>query len=158
VNKIWQAYREYDGHGLFGDVALQHGAALAFWLQKGAQVIVMKRDLEGYLASWHKKSGPRNNWQPPNQGGTPRANWYDCFPKFRGMKSKEAALVAYYDFYYDQVKDASTMFPDQVAVFHTYALNSEAGQRRILEFAGLEAEAHVYQVGIRRNKSKKRRR
>jgi len=146
-------------HLYYGDVALQWGSCLLMLCDKGARVIVMKRDLDSWLESWKHKAGRRNNWQPAAEGGTPkRANWYHAFPKFRGCKNRKEALVRYWEHYYEELVPAATRaYPDQVKVFYIDALNSEAGNRGILDHVGISREAQIIKTGIHKNAGRHRR-
>ena len=139
--------------GLVGDVALQHGCCLQWWCEVGAKVVVMKRDMEGYLASWKKKAGLRNNWQPPREGGTAGSRWYKAFPKFAGLSGREEALKAYYNFYYDElVPPVVQQYPDQVLLCHVDVFNTARGQQHLLDFCGVPREEQVLKVGLKKNR------
>ena len=142
------------GLAIGGDVAIQWGSCLPHVLQADARVVVMKRDIKPWLLSWKHKAGRRNNWQPPDEGGTPgRSKWYVGFPKFAGCSSREDALEKYWHHYYDHlVPQAEEQFPGLVEVFYVEALNSEAGQRKILDFCEVPRGAQiVVPGGVRRN-------
>jgi len=157
-NKLHAEWQQDPG-GLHGDVALQWGSSLRYVLNRGARVVVFKRDLEPWLVSWKHKSGPRNNWQPEGEGGTPRANWWPCFPKFNGASSKKEALTRYWEMYYNHiVPDAQADWPEDVGLFYVECLNTEAGQRRLLDFCQVPTGAQVIKPGLRRNKGRQRRR
>ena len=151
--KILQTFRSCD-RGLVGDVALQHGCCMPFWCDQGAKLIVMKRDIPGYLASWKRKAGNRNNWQPPGEGGTPRkARWYHCFPKFSGHANRKEALIAYWNFYYNElVPPVAEAYPDQVLVCYVDVFNTVRGQRQLLDFCGVPREEQVIKVGMKKNR------
>ncbi len=147
-------------HQMVGDVALQWGCDLPMVLQHGARVVVLKREQEAFVESFMRKSGRRNNWQPKGQGGTPNTSpWFGCFPQFSGQASKRAALRAYWEFYYRElVAPAAEMWPDQLAIFYLDVFNSEAGQRRLLSWLGIPEAQQVIRVGIRKNKTRRKRR
>ncbi len=147
--------------GMGGDVALQWGSCLPHVLDTGARVIIMKRDLQPWLLSWKHKSGRRNNWQPKGEGGTPgRSNWYGSFPKFKGCSSKREALIKYWHFYYDEIVPAAqAQYPGQVEVFYVEALNTEAGQRKILDHCQVARDHQVIVPGgVRKNLGRHRKR
>jgi len=140
--------------GLVGDVALQHGCCMMQWCDYGAKVIVLKRQLKPYLASWKKKAGNRNNWQPPGEGGTPKkARWYHCFPKFSGKANRQEALIAYWNYYYNElVPPVVEKYPDQIMVCYVDVFNSEGGQRQLLDFCGVPREEQIIKVGLKKNR------
>jgi len=141
------------GHRYYGDVALQWGSCLPLLCDRGARIVIMKRDLESWLESWKHKAGKRNNWQPPNEGGTPgRSRWYYGFPKFSGCKSRKQALRRYYEHYYEEIAPAALgAYPDQVKLFYVDALNSDAGQQGILDHVGIPRHQQIIRPGIRKN-------
>ena len=64
--------------------------------------------------------------------------------------SKEAAVGAYYDAYYDAVTELQKAFPDRVLVCESPALFDDVGaQRRLFAFLGLPGAAPV--AGVRKN-------
>ncbi|NOT26969.1 MAG: hypothetical protein HOP16_12790 [Acidobacteria bacterium] len=156
AQKMLKAFAGFDGDGLYGDVALQWGSTAQLFLDEGARVVVTKRDLASWLTSWQRKSGRRDNWRPKDEGGTPeKSPWFDAFPKFSACQSKEEALTAYYRHYYDEVVGAlANRWPEQVTVCDIEAFNSEAGQRQLLLFCGVEADRQLIEVGIRKNASR----
>ena len=156
AQKLMKGFASFDGDGLYGDVAIQWGSAAPFFLDQGARMVVTKRDLGSWLASWQRKSGRRDNWRPKDEGGTPeKSPWFDAFPKFPGCQSKEEALTAFYSHYYDDVVGAlMDKWPQQVIVCDIEVFNSEAGQRGLLSFCGVEPEQQAVEVGIRKNASR----
>jgi len=144
--------KAHPGH-IFGDVALQWGSVAEPWLDYGAQVVVLKRDLAGHLASWKQKAGSRNNWQRQKDGGTPgRSHWYQAFPNFRGCKDRHQALIKYWHYYYDElIPPLIGAYPGQVAVFKMEVFNSAAGQRRLLDFCKIPTDVQRLQVGLKKN-------
>ena len=55
----------------------------------------------------------------------------------------------YYDWYYTQVEEYASVYPGIFKVFSTNSLNSNKGQREILDFAGFKN--HTYKVGVKLN-------
>ncbi len=158
MQKMIDASKKHDGH-LYGDVALQWGSVAADWLDYGAQLVVMKRDLKSYLESWKYKAGRRNNWQPVKEGGTPgRSRWYNGFPNFSGCSSKEEALTRFWHFYYEElIPPLVDAYPGQVGVFRlATTFNTEAGQHQLLTFCGITPHMQRLQVGLKKNKRRKK--
>jgi hypothetical protein len=158
AQKLIKGFTGFEGDGLYGDVALQWGSAAQLFLDEGAKVVVTKRDMSSWLASWQRKAGRRDNWRPRDEGGTPeKSPWFDAFPQFSACQSREEALTAYYRYYYDDVVGAlANRWPEQITVYDIEAFNSEAGQRELLTFCGVEPGRQVLEVGIRKNASRPR--
>ena len=157
--RILRDYSTWKGAGLYGDVALQHGSWLDQWCREGAKVVIMKRELEPWLKSFHKKSGTgrrrdRNNWQPPGEGGTPGiSRWYGCFPVFSGLAGKQEGLLEYYNHYYNEITPAVLdRYPRQVILCYVDVFNTVQGQRQLLDFLGVPREEQVIKVGLKKNR------
>lgn len=152
MQRIMHTFNNMDA-GLIGDVALQHGCCLPQWCDKGAKVVILKRDLDGYLASWKKKAANRNNWQPAGQGGTKKSRWFHCFPKFNGCANRQEALIMYYNHYYTELAPAvMDQYPDQVLLCYVDIFNSDRGQRRLLDFLGVPRDEQIIRVGLKKNR------
>lgn len=139
----------------FGDVALQWTNNIPYLVEKGAKVVILKRERDDVVRSFLQKSRSRNNWQPPGAGGTPKAPWFNCFPKFDGP-SKAEALGQYWDHIYQELVPSSLdkYGSDNILVVYVDALNNERGLKKILDWIGIDPEDQAIKVGIHRNKAR----
>lgn len=79
----------------------------------------------------------RNHWVEHNGHRWRRSVRFDkCFPKFQAGTLEEA-IGQYWELYYCTVDALEAKCPDKVRTFDVEDLNTESGQRRILEFCGL---------------------
>lgn len=79
----------------------------------------------------------RNHWVEHDERRWRRSAKFDkCFPKFEA-DTLEEAIGYYWDLYYDTAEALATKYPDKIRIFEVDDLNTECGQRAILEFCGL---------------------
>lgn len=79
----------------------------------------------------------RNHWVDHNGTVWGRDRiWDKCFPKFPATTLREA-LGLYWDYYYDRAKEIAAEFPGLLRIFDLDELNTDAGQRGVLEFCGV---------------------
>jgi len=142
----------------------------------GCKFVCIKRDREQTVDSWMKKSMIKrwpslyiadrfkalitrtpfytqyNHWQDHN-GEIWKQDpvWDSCFPKFE-TKEKIEAIRLYWDYYYLEADRLQKLFPDNFRIFDIDDLSDSHGQKRILEFIGVDAgdmnygeAAHLHQ-------------
>ena len=92
----------------------------------------------GWLATQRSDVARRNHWVN-HDGSRWRLDpkWDSLFPKFDASELEEA-IGKYWDFYTAATARLTSAHPDKVRVFDIDALNSEQGQRAILEFCGVD--------------------
>ncbi|NND68267.1 MAG: hypothetical protein HKN19_11825 [Halioglobus sp.] len=118
-------------------------ATVASWLRKSA----INRWPSLYIADRIKSLLTRtpfhteyNYWQE-HDGSVYRHDpvWDSCFPKIEA-RSKEEAIGLYWDYYYLEAARLQEIYPAALRIFEVEEMSSPEGQRRILEFVGLEDE------------------
>ena len=72
------------------------------------------------------------------------------FPNYDGI-SNDDKIARYYDEYYTQAKSHEKFYPKHFRIFSIENLNTEEGQKEILDFAGFKN--HRYKVGVKLNKN-----
>ncbi|RMF07343.1 MAG: hypothetical protein D6762_07755 [Candidatus Neomarinimicrobiota bacterium] len=134
------------------------------------QVVCLERDEEATVQSYLKKTytvrkqkilGPitfrrtidRNHWVI-HQGKiwTRDPRWDSCYPKY-DCSTKEEALHRYWQDYHRQSLALEQEYPGRFKVFPLEALNTEEGQREILDWIGIPTAEHRYRVGIQTNRT-----
>jgi hypothetical protein len=124
------------------------------------RVIGLKRPREEVVASftrfmddWHLL--PTNHWSAdPGVGWTQDPVWTQTFPQY-DITDRVAGIRRYWDEYHLRLDEAVSKHPQNVRVFDMHTtLNTEAGQREVLAFAGYPAELQVIAEGIRSVRSK----
>lgn len=79
----------------------------------------------------------RNHWVEHDGRRYRRSAKFDkCFPKFQA-KTVEDAVGQYWDLYYHTAKELAAKYPAKIRIFAVDDLNTQSGQRAILEFCGL---------------------
>jgi Sulfotransferase family len=79
----------------------------------------------------------RNHWVEHDGRRWRRSAKFDkCFPKFQA-DTLEDALGQYWDLYYRTAGELAAGYPAKVRIFDLDDLNTQSGQRAILEFCGL---------------------
>lgn len=121
------------------------------------RVVALRRDREATVESYMRKTeGPhgRNHWMVHDGTSYPPCTlgWDDCYPKFHASTKREA-ISMYWSYYYGEVDRLSTLYPERVRCFDLDALNSQEGQRSILQFVGIPSSRQVFQVGVQINPS-----
>ena len=129
-----------------GDISFAWCRYVGLLEKHGARVICLRRDREETVASFlarrrdHATANPTDHLRPG-----PLA--YLALPKFdTGTREQNAREL--WTYYYEQAEMAMECFPDAFQIFDMdVALNTEIGQRDMLEWAGFDApRTHV---GIR---------
>lgn len=146
------------GDGLYGDVAL-------YWLPQAerllseahadsydVRIVGLKRDKEETIDSYLRKTPDRNHWQLHDgiEYDHCRLGWDKCYPKFVA-ESKREALSMYWSYYYGEIARLEDKYPERIRCFPTDALNTERGQRAILNFVGCPPQEDHLMPGIRKN-------
>jgi hypothetical protein len=79
----------------------------------------------------------RNHWVEHDGRRWRRSRKFDkCFPKFQA-DILEDALGQYWNLYYETAEDFVNKYPEKIRIFEIDDLNTQSGQRAILEFCGL---------------------
>lgn len=119
--------------------------------RSAAKFICLKRDRRQVVESFLRKVGRGHRWL--EHDGTRWLRdpvWDKCFPKL-GIEDRATAIGAYWDHYYERAERLESRLAGRFLLVPTDALNSETGQRRILDFLGIPTAAHVLRVGLRLN-------
>jgi hypothetical protein len=124
------------------------------------RVIGLKRPREEVVASFGRFLDewnllPTNHWAlDPGVGWTQDPVWTQTFPQY-DTSDRAVGLKRYWDEYHARLDEAAVRHPENVRVFEMHAaLNTEAGQRDVLAFAGYPASKQVLALGTRSNRSK----
>jgi len=99
----------------------------------------------GFLARPPAPPRRRNHWM--DHDGTTWVRdpkWDSLFPKF-AADTLEDAIGQYWDFYTGETARLAAAWPERVRVFDLATLNTDAGQRDILDFCGVPGP-HVVQA------------
>ncbi|TAH34615.1 MAG: hypothetical protein EYC70_16925 [Planctomycetota bacterium] len=146
------------GMDAYGDVAFGYLYAVEHLLARcpSARLMCLQRDRAETVDSLWRWSGPRHHWTEHDGLEWQCDPWDHCFPKF-GLADKRAAVERYWDSYYAAARAWEQARPDAVRVFPMDALNSESGQRAILDFAGYAPQDMRLHVGLRLNPLEKAR-
>ena len=92
---------------------------------------------------------PVNHWaQQPAPGWYHDPLWTRVFPQY-DTADREEGLRRYWDEYYARADELARRFPDNVRVWDTETLTTEAGVREVLSFVGIPAERQVVVTGQR---------
>ena len=148
-------FQEQTALRLVGDVASYYLPYVERILARDPRIrfVCLKRGREETVVSFVKKTPGKNHWV--EQDGVPwkRNRWDRCFPKYR-VSDKAEAIGRYWDDYYRRAAELQTEFPHAFRVFEMDMLNSEVGQRKILDFLAVPSEIQRLAVGVRLNVAK----
>jgi len=124
---------------LVGDVALYYLNYVEYLLSLNPHIkfFCLQRDRASTVASYMKHTKDRNHWMPHDGIVWQKHSWDNCYPKYEVL-SKENALERYWDDYYLTANQLQTKYPHSFRLFQTTTLNTEAGQKAILSFLGIE--------------------
>jgi hypothetical protein len=127
-----------------GDVALFYlpyvEEAVAF--ESNVRFVCLERPREEVVASFCKWGDtvhplPTDHWAAePEPGWFHDARWTGIFPQYEGAGGREDRIRRYWDEYHERAVALARRFPDNIRIFPTKALNSEADVRSLLTFAG----------------------
>jgi len=154
---------------LLGDIAFYHLNYVPAMLdaEPSCRFVCIRRDRQETVASWLNKSAisrwrslwladrikalltrtpfhtEYNYWQQ-HDGSRYRPDpvWDSCFPKFEAADKREA-IGLYWDYYYLEADRLEKLYPENFRVFDIADLGTPDGQRSILRFIGLPADAMV---------------
>jgi hypothetical protein len=137
--------------GVVGDVAFYYLPYVRYIAEArpDATFICLRRDREGTIESYMKKTEGRDHWRPGEGRPDP---WDRMYPKF-DAEDKRMAVGMYWDFYYRTV-DELARSGTRIRTFDMQDLNEEAGAKSIMEFAGLDHEST--RAGLKKNIGKSR--
>ena len=108
--------------------------------------VCMKRDIRLCIDIMMVKHGRLNMFQDDD---SPPNSWRPMNPTFPNSFTKRQAAAAYYDMYYKTAAELQSLYPDNLAIFDTECLNTEAGVASILKFCGY-ADPDII-VGLKAN-------
>ena len=144
---------------LVGDVGLYWVNYIPFLLSyvKDLRVICLQREKQATIDSFARRIKDKNlftdiesehfDYDPQN---IPKEG--NVFPKY-DLPRDEATSV-YWDEYYSIAGAWATNYSLYFQVFKVDELNSEEGQRKLLDFAGIKREDQVLDVGVKKNSNK----
>lgn len=155
---------------LIGDIAFYYLSYVEAIAARNPNVrfVCLKRDRAATIRSWLKKSAiPRwrskyladrlaslvtrepfhrsHNFWMDHDGRYWRLDpiWDKCFPKFE-VETKEEAVAAYWDYYYNEAARLEAALTDRFMTVHTDDLERPETQRRLLAFCGIPYELQIY--------------
>ena len=155
----WRARR---GEGVLGDAASFYLPYLkdALAVEPGLRVIGLKRPREETVASFLRfldeyNAFPTNHWaEEPGVGWFHDPLWTRCFPQYDNA-NREDGVRRYWNEYYRALGGPCRKASRPGALFDMAgALNTEAGQKAVLDFAGFLEVEQVLAVGTRVSRSK----
>jgi hypothetical protein len=138
---------------IYGDVhsAYLPYANLLLDTSREVRMVCLRRDRGATVASFLEKTKRKANHWAPTSRFARRARWSDCFPTYSADLPKPEAIARYWDEYYAEAERLAERRPQQIHVFPMEALNSEAGQREILDFIGIARASQQVDPGLRLN-------
>ena len=150
-------FRRYDKAKVLGDCASFYLPYLeqAIQSEPDVRIVCLKRPCEEVVVSFCQHLDktmplPTNHWAMQ-----PLPGWHHdpmrtrLYPHY-DLQSREDGIRRYWTEYYRRVEQLMHQYPKHVRVFDVYeALNTEAGQREMLSFAGISPEMQQLCVGIR---------
>jgi len=124
---------------LVGDVAFYYLNYVEYLLSLNPNIkfVCLQRDRASTVTSYMKHTKDMNHWMLHDGTRWQKSSWDHCYPKYEVL-SKEKAIEQYWDDYYLIANELQTKYPDSFRIFKTATLNTEAGQRAILAFIGIE--------------------
>lgn len=136
--------------GVVGDVAFYYLPYVRYIAEArpDATFICLRRDREGTIESYMKKTEGRDHWRPGE--GRPD-HWDRMYPKFEA-EDKRTAIGMYWEFYYRAV-DELMRSGVRVRTFDMSSLNDEKAVAEILGFCDLESDRPM--SGVWKNESRK---
>lgn len=148
--KMWRNELE-GGATLAGDVATYH-LPYAWELCKrnsGAKVVWLSREREKMAADLAAGAAAGNPWMP----ATAINPWASSAPRFPtlGIPSVIEAAQLYVDFYETMAERIAAHLPGQMKRFSTRYLDTQRGQRAILDFIGIRENQITVPGGINVN-------
>jgi hypothetical protein len=126
----------------------------------GVRVVGLRRPREeivasfcGFLDRWNLY--PTNHWSiDPGIGFHHDPLWTQTFPQYENV-DRLTGLRRYCDEYYSHLESLTAKYPENVRVFDMHqVLNTENGQRQLLDFLGYSRNQQVLVAGIRGERKK----
>lgn len=136
-----------------GDVAFYYLNYVDFFFEclPDVRVIHIYRDKASVVDSFLKKTAGRNHWMSNSEDYRKDIQWDKCFPKYKGVKSKEEAIAKYYDEYMYGVADLMTKYANDIFNVNIRDLNNEHMQHMIFDFLNIPAAKRIVRK-VRANK------
>ncbi len=150
------------GEGVLGDAASFYLPYLedALAAEPDIRVVGLKRPREETVASFGRfldetNAFPTNHWaDEPGVGWSHDPLRTRCFPQY-DVANREDGTRRYWDEYYRRLGELAEKHPNHVRIFDmAEALNTGAGQRAVLDFAGFPAGEQVLAVGARSDRAR----
>jgi hypothetical protein len=123
------------------------------------RVVCLKRPRQEVISSfcrWIDKVHPlpTNHWSArPEPPWHHEPVWTRVFPQY-DLSDREQGIGRYWDEYYERAAALARQFPDHLRIFDWLAaLNTEGGQRELLEFCGYSSRDQVVALDVHENKS-----
>lgn len=139
---------------LVGDVAFYYLPYIEMILARrpDARFIALQRRRATTIDSYMQWTEGRNHWMKHNGTRWRHDEWDKCYPKYRA-RTKAGALRRYWDDYYRTFEQLRRRYPNNLRRFRVESLNTEAGQRAILDFVGIPIDQQRLAIGVRLNGS-----
>jgi hypothetical protein len=162
IRERFARWRRTRGPGVLGDAGSFYLPYLqdALDADPDVRVIGLRRLREETVASFTRfldeyNAFPTDHWaDQPGVGWQHDPLWTRCFPQYDAA-NREDGIRCYWDEYYRTLAELTERHPSQIRIFDmAEALNTEAGQRAVLDFAGFAAGEQVLAVGARLNRVK----
>ena len=143
--------------GVLGDAASFYLPYLeeALAADPDLRIVALKRPREEVVASFGRfldeyNAFPTNHWaEEPGLGWHHDPLWTRCFPQY-DVADREEGLRRYWDDYYRTLGGLTEKHSSRIRIFDmAESLNTEEGQRAVLDFAGFPAGEQVLAVGTR---------
>lgn len=117
------------------------------------RIICLKRPCEEVVAGFcrflDQLPFPTNHWaKEPSPGWYHDPLWTRTFPQY-DIQDRVEGIARYWQEYYTTAAELARRYPDQIRVFDTEILTSEAGVREVLSFAGIASGDQVIVTGQR---------
>lgn len=124
------------------------------------RIIALKRPCEETVTSFGRfldgyNIFPTNHWaEKPGVGWSHDLIWTRTFPQYPTAERAEGIRL-YWGEYYQRLERLEERFPQNLRIFDMHeSLNSESGQRSLLEFAGFATERQVLGIGAKAQRVK----
>ena len=153
-------WRRTRGGDVVGDVASFYLPYIEdiIALEPEIRIVCLKRPREEVVDSFcrwldHTFSLRINHWaKRPAPGWHHDPNWTRIFPQY-DITDRADGIRKYCDEYRQRVEELVGRYPQNIRVLdHQQALNSEEGQRELLDFLGIPRERQVLAVGTHLNR------
>ena len=162
IRERFARWRRTRGPGVLGDAASFYLPYLqdALDADPDVRVIGLRRPREETVASFTRfldeyNAFPTDHWaDQPGVGWQHDPLWTRCFPQY-DAPNREDGIRRYWDEYYRTLGELAERHAGRIRIVDmAEALNTEAGQRAVLDFAGFAAGEQVLAVGARFNRVK----